>query len=173
MKIKHKGILMFVLLAKKDGNFIAFHRNTYDEVKDFAKRFESEPAGHIMHWLLRRGIEADDIYNLLRVCFTEEEAAGALETKMEDGRVVSQRSLERAKQVMAFDMQNPDVDITQAMRASEIVEYKARQEAIKKNTSFETLDFNSDMALFWFIFVLIFVLSRYHWTFYYYLFSLS
>jgi hypothetical protein len=130
MKIKHKGTLMFVLLAKKDGKFIAFHRNTYDEVKDFAKRFESEPAGHIMHWLLRRGIEADDIYNLLRVCFTEEEAAGALETKMENGRVVSQRSLERAKQVMAFDMQNPDVDITQAMRASEIVEYKAKQEAI-------------------------------------------
>jgi len=111
MKIKHKGTPVFVLLAKKDSKVIAFHRNTYDEIKDFAKRFESEPAGHIMHWLLRRGIESDDIYNLLKVCFTEEEAAGALETKMEGGRVVSQRSLERAKQVLAFDMQNPDVSV--------------------------------------------------------------
>jgi hypothetical protein len=130
MKIKHKGTPVFVLLAKKDGKVIAFHRNTYDEIKDFPKRFESEPAGHIMHWLLGRGIETDDIYNLLKVCFTEEEAAGALETKMEDGRVVSQRSLERAKQVLAFDMQNPDVDITQAMRVSEIAEYKNKQAAI-------------------------------------------
>ena len=47
-----------------------------------------------------------------------------METKMEDGRVVSQRSLERAKQVSTFDKQNPDVDITQAMRNSEISEYK-------------------------------------------------
>ena len=55
MKIKHKGTPVFVLLAKKDGKFIAFHRNTYDEVKDFAKRFECEPAGHIMHFHSTKG----------------------------------------------------------------------------------------------------------------------
>jgi hypothetical protein len=75
MRIKQNGNLVLVLLAKKDGKIIAFHRSTYDEIKDYAKRFESEPAGHIMHWLLRRGIETDDIYNLLKVAFTEEEAA--------------------------------------------------------------------------------------------------
>ena len=126
MKIKLQGTPVFLLVAKKDGTIIAFHRNTYDEVKE-RKGFESEPARHIMHWLLRRGIMNDDITNLLKVAFSEEEAVGALETKMEGGRVVSQRTLERVKQFSDFDRLNPDVNITQAMRESEIVEYRNKQ----------------------------------------------
>jgi hypothetical protein len=127
MKIKAKDTPIFLLIANKDGKSIAFHRNTYEEVKNQAKRFESEPAGHIMHWLLQRGIEGEDIYNLLRTTFSEEEAAGALETRLEGGRVISQRTLEREKSISHFDKLNPEVDITQGMRGAEVIEYQKKQ----------------------------------------------
>ena len=52
MRIKVGDTPVFCLVARKDGSYIAFYRNIYDEVKKYAKRFESEPAGYIMHHVL-------------------------------------------------------------------------------------------------------------------------
>jgi len=52
MKIKAKDSLVFTLIAIKDGSYC----HSYKDMKKYAKRFKSKPAGHIMHWLNKRGI---------------------------------------------------------------------------------------------------------------------
>ena len=55
------------------------------------------------------------------------EAAGALETRMEGGRVISQQTLEQEKRISDFIKLNPEVNITQRMRESEIIKNKKKR----------------------------------------------
>ena len=136
MRMKVGDTPIFCLVARRDGSYIAFYRNIYDEVKMYAKRFESEPAGYIMYWLLKRGIVEDDIVNFLQTAFDAEEVAAALQTKMEDGVIISQRALEQEKRIARFDSVNPNIDITEAMREAEVTAHKKQLVDSIKETAF-------------------------------------
>ena len=136
MRIKVGDTPVFCLVARKDGSYIAFYRNIYDEVKKYAKRFESEPAGYIMYWLLKRGIVKDDVVDFLQTAFEAEEVAAALQTKMEDGVIISQRALEQEKCIARFDLVNPNIDITEAMREAEVAAHKKQLVDSIKETAF-------------------------------------
>jgi hypothetical protein len=127
---------VFCLVARKDGSYIAFHRNIYDEVKKYAKRFESEPAGYTMYWLLNRGIVEDDVVDFLQTAFEAEEVAAALQTKMEGGIIISQWALEQEKRIARFDSVNPNIDITEAMREVEVAAHKKQLVDSFKDTAF-------------------------------------
>jgi hypothetical protein len=81
MKIKVGNTPVFCLVARKDASHVAFHRNIHDKVKKYVKRFESDPAAHIMFWFLRRGIEEDDVVEFLKMAFDAEEVAVALDIR--------------------------------------------------------------------------------------------
>ena len=108
MKIKVGNTPVFCLVARKEASHVAFHRNIYDEVKKYVKRFEGDPAAHIMFWLLRRCIEEDDVVDFLKMAFDAEEVAVALDTKMENGIIISKRALEQEKLIARFDQANPN-----------------------------------------------------------------
>ena len=57
----------------------------------------------------------------------QKEAAGALETRMEGGRVISQQPLEQEKRISDFNKLNPEVNITQRMRESEIIKNQKKR----------------------------------------------
>ena len=105
-------------------------------MKKYAKRFESEPAGYIMYWLLKIGIVEDNVVDFLQAAFEAEEVAAALETKMEDGIIISQRALEQEKRIARFDSVNPNLDITEAMREAEVLAHKKRLVDSVKDTAF-------------------------------------
>jgi hypothetical protein len=136
IKIKVGDTPVFCLVARKDASYIAFHRNIHEEVKKYVKRFESEPAAHIMFWLLKRGIEEDDVVEFLNMAFDAEEVAAALDSRMENGIIISKRALEQEKLIARFDLVNPNVDITEAMREAEIADYKKKLVDSLKETAF-------------------------------------
>jgi hypothetical protein len=137
MKIKVGNTPVFCLVARKEASHVAFHRNIYDEVKKYVKRFEGDPAAHIMFWLLRRGIEEDDVVDFLKMAFDAEEVAVALDTKMENGIIISKRALEQEKLIARFDQANPNIDITQAMREAEVTDYNKKLVESLKETAFD------------------------------------
>jgi hypothetical protein len=49
------------------------------------------PSGYIKFWLMKRDLDNDDIFNLLKASFTRAEVVAALEAEYEDGQVVSKR----------------------------------------------------------------------------------
>jgi hypothetical protein len=136
MKVKVGNTPVFCLVARKDASFIAFHRNIHEEVKKYVKRFESEPAAHIMFWLLKQGIVEDDMVEFLNMAFDAEEVAAALDTKMESGIIISKRALEQEKLIARFDLVNPNIDITEAMREAEVADYNKKLVDSFKETAF-------------------------------------
>jgi hypothetical protein len=93
-------------------------------------------SAHIMFWLLRRGIEEDDVVEFLNMAFDAEEVAVALDTKMENGIIISKRALKHEKLIARFDLANPNIDITEAMREAEVADYNKKLVDSFKETAF-------------------------------------
>jgi hypothetical protein len=109
MNVKEGDTRVFTLVAlDRNGNYTAFFRNTYEDVKKLAHRFEMEAAANILWWLLRRGIVNDDVAQLITKAFSEEDCLAALNTRYVEGRVVSQKSLDTELRISTFDKLNPE-----------------------------------------------------------------
>jgi len=132
MNVKAGDTPVFTLVAlDRNGNYTAFFRNTYEDVKKLAHRFEMEAAANILWWLLRRGIVNDDVAKLITKAFSEEDCLAALNTRYVEGRVVSQKSLDTELRISTFDKLNPEADITSAMSEAE-KEAHQRMTALKE-----------------------------------------
>ena len=131
MNIKVGDTRVFTLVAlDRNGNYAAFFRNTYDDVKKLASRFEMEAAANIFWWLLRRGIENKDVTQLIATAFSEEDCLAALNTRYVEGRVVSQKLIDTELRISTFDKLNPEANITLAM--SEAVKEAHQQKVAMK-----------------------------------------
>ena len=78
--------------------------------------------------------------DFLQTAFEAEEVAAALQTKMEDGVIISQRALEQEKRIARFDSVNPNIDITEAMREAEVAAHKKQLVDSIKETAFHGRD---------------------------------
>ena len=87
-----------------------------------------------MFWLLRRGVEHQDVYDLLSATFTPEEATAALEAKWVDGMVRTQRTIDVDWGLSAFDRVNKDLNITLGMTEEEKKDYEGKLSNAKDTT---------------------------------------
>ena len=93
-RIKIRGAVRpFTLLAATDNGYVINHmagpRHAWMERS--LQEIGGCPSGYIKFWLMKRDLDTDDIFNLLKASFTRAEVVAALEAEYEDGQVVSKR----------------------------------------------------------------------------------
>lgn len=92
-RIKFNGVRPFSLLAATDNGYVINHmsgpRHTWMERA--LQEVGGCPSGYIKFWLMKRDLDNDDIFKLLKASFTRAEVVAALEAEYVEGQVVSRR----------------------------------------------------------------------------------